>query len=128
MDHTYDNDKLLACIRQIFSEFLETGDTCGKAIYISKDGTYDVRPQYQSDENTLECICLDYYLERDYNLIPELPKIRKAHDSAWQNEHYKEDIAELQRQMYARYDGDREMLLEDLVDDAFGGILVNSIQ
>lgn len=119
MDGRHNADKLKACIRQIFSEFLETGDTCGKAIYQFNDGSYDVRPQYQFTKDTVTYICIDVFLEDAYHNIPELAKIRAAHDSAWQNENYKEDIAELQRQMYARYNGDRELMLDELVDEVF---------
>ena len=115
MNDTTNREKLEACLREIFSELLETGETCGKAIYISEDGDYDVRPQCQYHSDTRECIYADWFLEDAYANIPELAEIKAARDSAWENEHYMEDVADAQKRMYARYNGDKEWLLDDLV-------------
>lgn len=116
MEHTYDNDKLKACLRKIFSEFLDTGCTSGKAIYIFDDGTYDVRPQCQVSEDTVDYICVDNYLERELVSLPWLSKIKELRDNSWQNEHVEEDVARVQDKMFKRLNVDRDWMVDTFAD------------
>lgn len=123
MKTEYDSKKLKGCIRKIYSEFLDTGTPSGKAIYIFKDGTYDVRPQCQMSEDTVEYITIDTYLERALTDLPWLSEIRELRDNAWQNENVEEDVARVYEKMYKTLHVDRDWMIDDFTDAVYDDLV-----